>query len=78
MTHYLRKLHIPVGMRTVKTAIAVSISLLVIEHLGTSSAKIIFSVIGAMAAMDNSLKASLRNCVAQIGGVIIGENQLIP
>ena len=72
MTHYLRKLHIPVGMRTVKTAIAVSISLLVIEHLGTSSAKIIFSVIGAMAAMDNSLKASLRNCVAQIGGVIIG------
>jgi len=72
MTNYLRKIHIPVGMRTVKTALAVSLSLLVIEHLGTSSAKIIFAVIGAMAAMDNSLKASLRNCAAQIGGVIIG------
>ena len=72
MTNYLRKLHIPVGMRTVKTAIAVTLSLLVIEHLGTSSAKIIFAVIGAIAAMDNSLKASLRNCAAQIGGVIIG------
>ncbi len=72
MSNYLRKLHIPVGMRTVKTAIAVSLSLLVIEHLGTSSAKIIFAVIGAIAAMDNSFKASLRNCVAQIGGVIIG------
>jgi len=72
MTHYLRKVHIPVGMRTVKTAVAVSLALLVIEHLGTSSAKIIFAVIGAIAAMDNSLKASLRNCVAQIGGVIIG------
>lgn len=72
MTNYLRKLHIPVGMRTVKTAIAVTVSLLVIEHLGTSSAKIIFAVIGAIAAMDNSLKASLRNCAAQIGGVIIG------
>ncbi len=72
MTNYLRKLHIPVGMRTVKTAIAVSLSLIVIEHLGSSSAKIIFAVIGAMAAMDNSLKASLRNCAAQIGGVIIG------
>lgn len=72
MTNYLRKLHIPIGMRTVKTAIAVSLSLLVIEHLGTSSAKIIFAVIGAIAAMDNSLKASLRNCAAQIGGVIIG------
>jgi len=72
MTNYLRKLHIPVGMRTVKTAIAVSLALVVIEHLGTSSAKIIFAVIGAIAAMDNSLKASLRNCVAQIGGVIIG------
>lgn len=72
MTNYLRKLHIPVGMRTVKTAIAVSLSLVVIEHLGTSSAKIIFAVIGAIAAMDNTLKASLRNCAAQIGGVIIG------
>ena len=72
MTNYLRKLHIPIGMRTVKTAIAVSLSLVVIEHLGTSSAKIIFAVIGAIAAMDNTLKASLRNCAAQIGGVIIG------
>lgn len=72
MTHYLRKLHIPVGMRTVKTAIAVTLSLLIIEHLGTSSAKIIFAVIGAIAAMENTFKAALRNCVSQIGGVIIG------
>lgn len=72
MTHYLRKLHIPVGMRTVKTAIAVTLALLIIEHLGTSSAKIIFAVIGAIAAMENTLKAALRNCVSQIGGVIIG------
>lgn len=72
MTHYLRKLHIPVGMRTVKTAIAVTLALVVIEHLGTSSAKIIFAVIGAIAAMENTLKAALRNCVSQIGGVIIG------
>ncbi len=72
MINYFRKLHIPVGLRTVKTAIAVALALIVIEHLGASSAKIIFAVIGAIAAMENSFKAALRNCVSQIGGVIIG------
>ncbi len=72
MYNYLRKLHIPVGLRTLKTAIAVTISLLVIEHLGASSAKMIFAVIGSIAAMENSLKGALRNCVSQIVGVVIG------
>lgn len=72
MIHYFRKKHFPIGMRTVKTAIAVSLALVVVEYLGESSAKIIFAVIGAIAAMDNTFKASLRNCVAQIGGVAIG------
>lgn len=72
MIHYFKKKHFPIGMRTVKTAIAVSLALVVVEYLGASSAKIIFAVIGAIAAMDNTFKASLRNCVAQIGGVFIG------
>lgn len=72
MIQNIRKVHIPIGMRTVKTAIAVSLALIVVEHLGESSAKIIFAVIGAIAAMENTFKAALRNCVSQIGGVIIG------
>lgn len=72
MIQHIRKMHFPVGMRTIKTAIAVTLALFVVEHLGTSGAKVIFAVIGAIAAMENTLKAALRNCIAQIGGVAIG------
>lgn len=72
MIQYIRKMHLPIGMRTIKTAIAVTLSLVAVEYLGHSGAKIIFAVIGAIAAMENTLKSALRNCAAQIGGVVIG------
>ncbi len=72
MIQYIRKMHFPVGMRTIKTAIAVTLAIIAVEYLGHSGAKIIFAVIGAIAAMENTLKAALRNCLAQIGGVAIG------
>ena len=39
-----------IGLRTVKTAAAVIISMLLVDRLGTSASKLIFAMLGAMAA----------------------------
>lgn len=67
-----KKIHFPVGMRTIKTAVAVSAAILLVERYGTSIDGLIFGVMGAFAAMEPTVKASLRSCVAQITGVIVG------
>ena len=67
MIQYIRKMHFPVGMRTIKTAIAVTLALLVVEHLGTSGAKVIFGVaIGVVLAIimrQFPLRAELAVCI---------------
>ena len=44
------KFKIPIGLRTVKTAVAVIIAMLVVDLLGTTDSKLIFAMLGAMAA----------------------------
>lgn len=61
-----------VGMRTVKTALAVTVALIIIEQYGISPAKVIFATIGAMSAVAPTFKASLQACLTQIYGVTIG------
>ena len=46
----LRAWKIPVGMRTIKTTIAVILALLVVQPYGASTAKVVFATIGAMSA----------------------------
>ena len=48
----LRKLHI--GLRTVKTAIAIIVAMLVVELYGATSDKLIFAMLGAMSAVPVS------------------------
>lgn len=68
MTH--RRLH--VGMRTVKSALAVTIALLIVEQYGATAGKMIFALIGALSAMEPTFKGALRNCLTQICGVVFG------
>ena len=45
---------------------------MVVEQYGASAAKIIFAVMGAFSAMEITIRASLRSCMTQISGVIVG------
>lgn len=64
------KFHI--GLRTLKTAVAVVIAMLLVTAYGTTTSRLIFAMLGAMAVMEPTLKASISSCFTQISGVIFG------
>lgn len=61
-----------IGMRTAKSAVAVMIAMAVVYFYGVTTSRIIFAVLGAMEAMQPTIKASLRSCLTQVTGVISG------
>lgn len=61
-----------VGPRTIKTAAAVIISILIVDSYGATTSKVIFAMLGAMAAVQPTFKESLESCVSQILGVLFG------
>ncbi len=63
---------VKLGLRTVKTAVAVVISLALAELFGRSDGKLIFAVLGVMAAVQPTFKESWESCLTQILGVILG------
>ena len=63
---------IKIGPRTIKTAAAVIISLVVVHFYGTTTSRMTFAMLGAMAAVEPTFKDSLRSCLAQIVGVLFG------
>lgn len=63
-----RKLHL--GLRTVKTGIAVALALTAAGLL--DSAMPIFSAIGAISAMSRTLGDAIRACLTQLSGITIG------
>lgn len=70
MKHKKIKLHI--GLRTLKTTAAVIIAMLIVDALGATSSKLIFAMLGAMAAVQPTFKESIESCLAQIIGVVFG------
>ena len=68
----LRAWKIPVGLRTIKTAVAVILALLVVQPYGASTAKVVFATIGAMSAVGPTFKASVVACLTQICSVSVG------
>ena len=67
-----KRIHI--GRRTLKSAIAVILALMVVSMFGTTSAssRMVFALLGAMAAMENTFKQSIEACMAQLIGMILG------
>lgn len=70
--HNKHKFRIHIGPRTIKTAIAVILSMLIVDAYGTTTSKLIFAMLGAMAAVQPTFKESLESCVAQVVGVLFG------
>ncbi len=70
MLHKLINLRI--GLRTAKTAAAVILSMVIVNLYGTTDSRLIFAMLGAMAAVMPTFKESLESCLTQIVGVIVG------
>lgn len=64
--------HIRIGPRTIKTAAAVIISMVIVHFYGTTTSRLTFAMLGAMAAVEPTFTDSLRSCLAQIVGVVFG------
>ena len=62
----------PIGLRTVKTAAAIVISMFIVDAYGATSSKLIFAMLGAMAAVQPTFKESLESCLTQISGTVLG------
>jgi len=67
-----KKLKFPIGLRTIKTALAVLLSMIVVDFFGTTSSKLIFAMLGALAAVQPTFTESLESCITQIVGVFLG------
>ncbi len=68
----LPKIKLHIGLRTVKTAAAVIIAMMIVDALGTTDSKLIFAMLGAMAAVQPTFKESVESCLTQIIGVVFG------
>ena len=70
MPHRQSRFH--VGPRTVKTVVSVILAMIVVEAYGTTTSRLIFAMLGAMAAVQPTFKDSLEACGSQIVGVVFG------
>ena len=61
-----------IGLRTIKTAAAVMIAMLIVDSYGATTSKLICAMLGAMEAMQPTFKASVKACLTQIVGVLFG------
>ena len=67
-----QKIRFHIGLRTVKTAVAVIIAMMIVETYGATTSKIIFAMLGAMAAVQPTFRDSVESCLTQITGVLFG------
>lgn len=63
---------IHIGLRTLKTAVAVILSMVIVNFFGTTQSKLIFAMLGAMAAVQPTFAESVESCLTQIVGVLLG------
>ena len=68
----LKRYTFRVGLRTVKTTVAVMISMMIVNAYGATSSKLIFAMLGAMSAVRPTFKESVESCLTQIVGVSFG------
>ena len=66
------RVHVHIGKRTLKTAAAVIISMLIVDFFGATSSKLIFAMLGAMAVIQPTFTESVEACLSQIVGVLFG------
>lgn len=68
----MKKKKIPIGLRTIKTAAAIILAMILVKPYGATSSRLILAMLGAMAAVQPTTKGSLEACVTQTVGVLFG------
>ena len=68
----IKDVNFHVGPRTIKTATAVVLSMIIVELYGATASKLTFAMLGAMAAVQPTFKDSIESCLTQIIGVLFG------
>ena len=64
--------HLPFGLRTIKTALSVALSVLLVRLLSTESDAMFYAALGGLVAMDTTFRRSLKQGVTQFLGVLLG------
>ena len=67
-----RRIRFHIGLRTIKTVLAVVLSMIIVDSYGATTSKLIFAMLGAMSAVQPTFKESLESCITQIAGVLFG------
>ncbi len=68
----IKKLSFHIGLRTVKTAVAAILAMVIVSMWGTTDSRLIFAMLGAMAAVEPTFKESVQSSLTQIVGVLFG------
>lgn len=68
----MKQLHLPIGLRTFKTALAVTLALFLVRLYSSNSDAAFYASFGALVAMDTTLDRSLRQGLTQLIGVLVG------
>lgn len=63
---------ISIGLRTVKTAAAILVAMVIVDQFGATSSRLIFAMLGAMSAVQPTFRDSVETSIAQITGVVYG------
>lgn len=72
MKNFIKNKKFHIGFRTLKTAIAVVIAMILVTSYGTTTSRLIFAMLGAMAVMEPTLKDSISACLTQVSGMLFG------
>ena len=61
-----------IGLRTIKTVVAVIVAMVIVNFYGASPSKLLFAMLGAMAAVQPTFKDSVESCQTQVVGGLFG------
>lgn len=67
-----KQLHIPIGLRIFKTALAVTLSILLVRLFVDNSLTAFYAAFGAAIAMETTFSKSLKQALTQLVGVLAG------
>ncbi len=65
-------IQLPFGLRTLKTALSVAISVLFVRLFSTENDAMFYAALGGLVAMDTTFRRSLQQGITQFFGVLLG------
>ncbi len=64
--------HFPLGLRTLKTGIAITLAVLLVRLFVTDSLSVFYAAFGSLIAMERTFSGSLKQALSQLIGVVAG------